>query len=77
MERYALARSRRWETLDRSGRWRVHDVAQVEERLALGDAYMDSGDLVFTHEDGSPIHPERFTRWFRQLCTRSGGALDS
>ena len=51
---------------------RAHRVAQVEDRLALGDAYKASGDLVFTHEDGSPIHPERFTGWFRQLCGRSG-----
>jgi integrase len=51
---------------------RAHRVAQFEERLALGDAYNESGGLVFTHEDGAPIHPERFTGWFRQLCGRSG-----
>jgi integrase len=34
--------------------WRA---AQLEERLAWGPAYRDSG-LVFTREDGAPLHPE-------------------
>ena len=34
--------------------WRA---AQLEERLAWGPAYSDSG-LVFTREDGAPMHPE-------------------
>jgi integrase len=34
--------------------WRA---AQLEERLAWGPAYRDSG-LVFTREDGTPLHPE-------------------
>ena len=40
---------------------RAHRVAQMEERLLLGPGYRDSGDLVFTSEDGSPIHPERLS----------------
>jgi integrase len=31
-----------------------------------------AGDLVFTREDGSAIHPERLTSWFAQHCRRSG-----
>ena len=51
---------------------RSYRVAQMEERLQVGPAYRDSGDLVFTREDGSPIHPERFSASFRQHCARSG-----
>lgn len=51
---------------------RTHRAAQEEERLALGPAYQDGGDLVFTREDGSAIHPERFSRMFAQHCRRSG-----
>ncbi len=35
-------------------------------------AYQDGGDLVFTREYGSAIHPERFSRMFAQHCRRSG-----
>jgi integrase len=34
--------------------WRA---TQLEERLVWGPAYRDSG-LVFTREDGAPLHPE-------------------
>ncbi len=51
---------------------RTHRVKQVEERLILGPRYRDSGDAVFTNEDGSPIHPERFSACFRHHCERSG-----
>ena len=44
----------------------------MEERLRLGPRYQESGDLVFTREDGSPIHPERLSSSFRQHCGRSG-----
>ena len=27
---------------------------------------------MFTQPDGSPIHPERFSSWFKQHCQRSG-----
>jgi integrase len=50
----------------------AHRVAQMDERRAFGLAYQETGDLVFTREDGSPIHPERFSSWFRQRCRRSG-----
>jgi integrase len=55
------------------GALRSYRNAQRQERLALGDAYL-GGDstLVFTQEDGSPIHPERFSRSFARLCHRSG-----
>jgi integrase len=49
------------------GRW------QLEERLAVGPGWEDSG-LVFTWPDGRPLHPERFSKWFEQH-TRAAGLL--
>ena len=40
--------------------WRKHQAA---ERLAWGPAWTDSG-LVFTREDGRPLHPREVTRAF-------------
>jgi len=40
--------------------WRKHQTA---ERLAWGPAWTDSG-LVFTREDGRPLHPREVTRAF-------------
>lgn len=51
---------------------RSHRVAQMEEHMLLGPGYQSSGDLVFTRADGSPIHPERFSAWFKQNCRRAG-----
>lgn len=42
-----------------------HRGRQVEERLAWGGAYQNN-DLVFAREDGSAIHPDNFSWWFRQ-----------
>jgi len=39
---------------------------QAKERLRLGSAYEDQ-DLVFAHQDGKPLHPERLSRWFSKL----------
>lgn len=36
---------------------------QLEERLVWTSAWQENG-LTFTREDGSPINPERFSRWF-------------
>ena len=49
---------------------RAHRVAQNEERLLLGPAYVNT-DLVFTRPDGSGIHPERLSRWFTQRCRKA------
>ena len=35
---------------------REHQVRQTTDRAAVGPVFEDSG-LVFTHPDGSPIHP--------------------
>ncbi len=51
---------------------RSYRVAQMEERMLLGPAYRDAGDIVFTRADGAALHPERFSAWFKQRCRRSG-----
>jgi integrase len=50
---------------------REHRTRQLEQRLAVGPRWQDSG-LVFTWPDGRPIHPERFTRWFEQHARAAG-----
>jgi integrase len=50
---------------------REHRARQLEQRLAVGPRWQDSG-LGFTCPDGQPVHPERFTRWFEQH-TRTAG----
>lgn len=48
-------------------RWRK---AQIEERLAWGAGWTDSG-YVFTNEDGTPIHPHRVADAFDAAVKRS------
>jgi integrase len=55
---------------------RAHGLRQANERQANVATWQDTG-LVFTHEDGSPVHPHRLTAWFEQrrlaaVCPRSG-----
>ncbi len=46
--------------------FRAHRVAQKKERLAWGEAWVDSGK-VFTQEDGSPLHPDWVSDEFERL----------
>jgi integrase len=48
--------------------WRKHQTA---ERLAWGPAWTDSG-LVFTREDGRPLHPREVTRAFSRHVLAAG-----
>jgi integrase len=48
-----------------------HFKRQAEERLAAGPAWVDSG-LVFTREDGSPLHPETVSDHFERRVRRAG-----
>jgi integrase len=50
---------------------RDHRRWQLEDRLAVGPGWEDSG-LVFTWPDGRPLHPERFSRWFEQHARAAG-----
>jgi len=72
------ARSRRSIALDSAtvAALREHQARQAAERVVIGPSYQDSG-LIFTHPDGSPIHPHLFSDWFKQHvrrpdCRRSG-----
>ena len=42
---------------------RSHRTRQLEERLAWGEAWTDSG-YVFTRENGEPIHPHSLSQFF-------------
>ncbi len=50
---------------------REHRTRQLEQRLAVGPHWQDSG-LVFTWPDGRPIHPHRFSKWFEQHARAAG-----
>jgi integrase len=60
------ARGRRTIALDPAtvAALRQHRKRQAEERLLADSSDVDSG-LVFTMPDGAPIHPNRFSLWFR------------
>ena len=67
------ARSRRSIALDpvTVAALRQYQERQAADRAAVGPAYQDSG-LVFTRPNGSPIHPQRFSDWFRQHLRAAG-----
>jgi integrase len=50
---------------------REHRRRQLEERVAWGSAWVDSG-LVFVRENGRPLMPERVTRRFARLARAAG-----
>jgi integrase len=49
---------------------RAHRTRQLEERLSWGEAWIDTG-LVFTREDGSPLHPHSAAQFFEVAVTRA------
>ncbi len=67
------SRSRRSISLDATTvtALRAHRKHQLEERMAWGSAYHDSG-LVVTREDGTSVHPDRFTQMFDKHVKHSG-----
>jgi integrase len=50
---------------------REHRKRQAAERLQLGAGWKDH-DLVFCGVDGAPLHPERFSRTFKQQAGKAG-----
>lgn len=50
---------------------KAHRRRQREERLLAGPLWTDTG-LVFTEEDGSGVHPDRYTRRFAALVKKAG-----
>jgi integrase len=65
-------RSRRTISLDPAtvSALRAHRKAQLEERLAWGESWRDTG-LVFTREDGEPVHPAGFSDAFERAVKRA------
>jgi integrase len=55
-------------TLEAVKTWRRQQIA---ERLRWGSAYHD-GDYVFTHEDGTPLHPDYVTKIVKRALARHG-----
>lgn len=49
----------------------AHRKRQLEDRLAWGPAWQDSG-YVFTTEDGRVLHPQRVTQVFKRLASEVG-----
>ena len=49
---------------------RSHRTRQLEERLAWGEAWTDSG-YVFTRENGEPIHPHSLSQFFETRVGRN------
>jgi integrase len=50
---------------------REHRWRQIEQRLAIGSAWVDRG-LVFTAEDGGPLHRDHVKREFAGCLKRAG-----
>ena len=50
---------------------KAHSAQQATERLAFGLGYEDNG-LVFTREDGTPLHPVLFSQIFEGHARRLG-----
>jgi integrase len=67
------ARSRRRISLDPATVevLRQHRTRQLQERLVAGDVWEDA-DLVFCREDGTLIHPDRFTKAFERARNSAG-----
>jgi len=50
-------------------RWRQ---AQIAERLTMGAGWKGDHDLVVTEPDGSPVHPQVFSRRFGAIAKSAG-----
>jgi integrase len=51
---------------------REYKAWQDERRDKCGDYWKETDDRIFTSEDGSLIHPDSLTRWFKSFVTRHG-----
>ncbi|WP_433562658.1 site-specific integrase [Nocardia sp. CA-151230] len=50
---------------------RIWKAIQDAERALYGDDFRDT-DLVFTYEDGRPVHPDSIRERFKRLAARAG-----
>ena len=51
---------------------RAYRAGQAEERLALGEAWCNDLDLVFTTPTGSPVDPDNFRHRLTRITTQAG-----
>ncbi|YCK35241.1 hypothetical protein ACNF49_14485 [Actinomadura sp. ATCC 39365] len=55
---------------------RAHRQQQLQERLAMGEAWVDTG-FVFTQPDGNRLHPQHVPDQFLWLACRPSGSTTS
>lgn len=48
-----------------------YSIHQKELKLKLGTAWNDNTDYIFTHEDGTPLHPHRAYTWFTNFIRKN------
>lgn len=51
---------------------RQHRTAQLEERLAWGEGYSTTQELVFCREDGTAYRPDYISRAFTRIVSAAG-----
>jgi len=51
---------------------RAHRARQLQERLALGAGYEGDGQTLFTHEDGTSMHPDQISYAFEKAASAGG-----
>lgn len=44
---------------------------QDQQRLLMGDAWMDQDNRIFTRDDGQPMFPDSITQWFHKFVQRN------
>lgn len=49
---------------------REYQKWQVQQKEAMGDAWQDKDNRVFTNDFGAPIHPDSLTSWFADFVKR-------
>lgn len=44
---------------------------QDQQRLLMGDAWLDQDNRIFTRDDGQPMFPDSITQWFHKFVQRN------
>lgn len=50
---------------------REYQKWQEQQKAAMGDAWQDKDERVFTNEFGAPVHPDSLTGWFADFVERN------
>ncbi len=74
MEAPKTSRGRRVIALDVStvAALREHRDRQLDDRVVMGADWGNAHDLVFTRDDGSPLHPQGFSEAFKRHVAAAG-----